>query len=199
MASSKKKRAPTQDDRRERLLHRIEEIFLRDGFRRVTVADLAATLHCSRRSVYELAASKEDLFMLVLDRVLGRIERAGRAAAAAAKGTGNKITAFIQPGLTELRSATPTFFADIAAHPPAQGLLKRHQDGRERELCKLIERGVRNGECRRVHAEVAAQALLAAYRAITSSSFLSNVDISLSDAVSEGRDLFLYGLLHPEN
>ena len=185
-------------ERRERLLHRIEEIFLRDGFRRVTIAELAATLHCSRRAVYQLADSKEALFMVVLDRVLGRIERTGREAAAGAEGTGDKIAAFIEPGLTELRSATPTFFADIAAHPPAQQLLTRHQDARERELCKLIERGVRSGECRRVHAEVAAQALLAAYRAITSPAFLSNVDISLTDAVGEGRDLFLYGLLHPE-
>ncbi|HET9063075.1 MAG TPA: TetR/AcrR family transcriptional regulator [Candidatus Binatia bacterium] len=198
MASSKKKPGRGAEDRHERLLHRIEEIFLRDGFRRVTVAELAATLHCSRRAVYQIAESKEDLFVLVLDRVLGRIEHAGGAAATAAAGAGNKITAFIQPGLTELRNATPTFFADIAAHPPAQKLLKRHQDTRERELCKLIERGVRSGECRRVHAEVAAQALLAAYRAITSPAFLSNVDISLMDAVGEGRDLFLYGLLHPE-
>lgn len=199
MASSKKKPGRGADDRRERLLHRIEEIFLRDGFRRVTVAELAATLRCSRRAVYQIAASKEDLFVLILDRVLARIERNGRAAAATAKGAGNKITAFIQPGLTELREATPVFFADIAAHPPAQKLLKKHQDTRERELCKLIERGVRSGECRRVHAEVAAQALLAAYRAITSPDFLSNVDISLSDAVGEGRDLFLFGLLHPED
>ena len=36
-------------------------------------------------------------------------------------------------------------------------------------------------------------------RAITNSSFLSNVDISLTDAVGEGRDLFLFGLLHPED
>jgi len=128
-----------------------------------------------------------------------RIERCGHDAAAAEEDTGNKIAAFIQPGLTELRNATPAFFADIAAHPPAQRLLAQHQDTRERELCKLIERGVRRGECRRVHAEVAAQALLAAYRAITSPAFLSNVDISLTDAVGEGRDLFLYGLLHPED
>ena len=180
------------------MLHRIEEIFLRDGFRRVTVAELAATLRCSRRAVYQIADSKEDLFVLVLDRVLGRIEKRGRDAAIAVEGTGNKIAAFIQPGLTELTNATPVFFADIAAHPPAKRLLARHQDTRERELCKLIERGVRSGECRRVHAEVAAQALLAAYRAITSPVFLSNVDISLTDAVGEGRDLFLFGLLHPE-
>ena len=197
MASSKNKPGPAED-RRERLLHRIEEIFLRDGFRRVTIAELAATLRCSRRAVYQIAESKEDLFVLVLDRVLGRIERSGHDAAAAEEDTGNKIAAFIQPGLTELRNATPAFFADIAAHPPAQRLLAQHQDTRERELCKLIERGVRRGECRRVHAEVAAQALLAAYRAITSPAFLSNVDISLTDAVGEGRDLFLYGLLHPE-
>jgi hypothetical protein len=76
--------------------------------------------------------------------------------------------------------------------------LKQHQDGREKELCKLIERGVRSGECRRIHAELAAQAVLAAYRAVTEPVFLASVDASLTEAVEETRDLFLYGLLHPE-
>jgi AcrR family transcriptional regulator len=197
MASSKKKPRPG-DDRREQLLHSIEGIFLREGFRRVTIAELAATLRCSRRAVYQLAASKEELFLLMLQRLLHRIEHSGRDAATRAEGTGNKITAFIQPGLTELTNATRAFFTDIDAYLPAARLLKHHQDMRERELCKLIERGVRSGECRRVHAEVAAQAVLAAYRAITSSVFLSNVDISLTDAILETRDLFLHGLMHPE-
>jgi AcrR family transcriptional regulator len=198
MASSKKI-APPADDRRDELLDRIEHTFLREGFRRVTIGELAARLRCSRRAIYELASSKEALFVKILDRVLTRIERMGREATGGARGVGDKILAFIEPGLTELVDAAPVFFADIASYPTAERRLRKHQDMRERELCKLIERGVRDGECRRIHAEVAAHALLAAYRAITGPAFLSNVDVSLADAVSEARDLFLFGLLHPED
>jgi hypothetical protein len=54
---------------------------------------------------------------------------------------------------------------------------------------------VRAGECRKVHAQLAAQAMLAAYRAVTDPKFLSGVDASIGEAVGEVRDLFLYGLL----
>jgi AcrR family transcriptional regulator len=198
LASSQEKKQAA-DGRHEILLQGLEEIFLGEGFRRVTIAELAARLQCSRRSLYELAESKEALFLAVLGRVLSRIERGGRAAAATAKAAGDKIPAFIEPGLTELRNATSSFFADIASYPPAAKRLRDHQAVREQELCALIERGVRSGQCRRIHAEVAACALLAAYRAITEPAFLSNVDVSLREAVEEARDLFLYGLLHPDD
>ena len=57
------------------------------------------------------------------------------------------------------------------------------------------ERERRDGECRDIHSEVAAQAMLAAYRSITSPEFLMSVDVSLRDALREIQDLFLYGLL----
>lgn len=198
MASSKKEASPGKA-RQERLLQRIEAVFLREGFRRVTVGELAARMRCSRRTLYELAPSKEALFMAVLDRVLTRIDVTGRDAADAADGLGAKITALIEPGLSLLADATSAFFADIASHPRAARRLRRHQDARQRALCELIERGVRDGECRPVHGDLAAHAVLSTYRAITEPEFLSRVDLSLGEAVAETRDLFLHGLLHPED
>jgi AcrR family transcriptional regulator len=198
MPSSEKK-PNVAKARRESLLRRIEAVFLREGVRALTVGELAARLRCSRRAFYELAASKEELFVVVLDRVLTRIDRGGRAAADAATGVGDKIAAFIEPGVVELAAATPSFFADIAAHPVASRRLRKHQDARQRALRALIEQGVRSGECRKLHAELAAHAVLAAYRAVTDASFLSKMDLSIPEAVRETCDLFLQGLLHPED
>lgn len=205
MASGKGKRivartgAQPPAPRRDELFDALEEIFVREGYRRVTVGELAARLRCSRRSLYELADSKEDLFLAVLERVLSRIERRGREAAQRAGKAGDRITAFIRPGLEELGSATPAFFADIAGLPAATRRLALHQDSRQHGLRELIAKGVRAGECRKVHAQLAAQAMLAAYRAVTDAGFLAGVDASIGEAVGEVRDLFLFGLVHPND
>lgn len=184
--------------RREQLLEGLERIFIPEGYRRVTVGELAARLRCSRRSLYELAESKEKLFLLVVERVLSRIERRGQEAARKGTSAVEKLAGLMRPGLEELNSATPAFFADIERLPAARRRLARHQDSRQRELRDLIEKAVRAGECRNVHAHLAAQAMLAAYRAVTDSRFLSDVDASIGEAVGEVRDLFLYGILQPD-
>ena len=181
--------------REEELLTGLERIFLHEGFRRITVGELASRLHCSRRSLYNLAQSKEGLFVLVLDRLLKRIERMGRAAVERRVSNHERIAGFVWPGLTETAEASPAFFADVASLSAAQRRLEQHQESRRRQLRDLIHAGTRTGECRSVHPEVGAHMMLAAYRSVTDPAFLVTVDVSTGDAIREAHDLLLYGLL----
>ena len=47
--------------RREELLDELMELLLTEGFAGFTLDDLAARLRCSKRTLYALAASKEQL------------------------------------------------------------------------------------------------------------------------------------------
>ena len=190
---------PGAGSRSDELLDRLEAIFLREGFRRVAIGELATRLRCSRRSLYELAASKNELFELILDRILRRIDASGRAAAADAGSFEEKVTAFIEPGITELRGASPAFFADIAGLPAARDRLTSHQEDRKLQLEKIFAAGIRAKVFRKMHPAVAARALVAAYRAVTDGRFLSDVDVTSTEAIREVESLFLHGLLHPED
>ena len=185
--------------RADDLLERLEGIFLREGFRRVTIGELARRLRCSRRSLYELAGSKPELFALVLDRVLRRIEAAGRSAAAAAESFEDRLSAFLEPGIAELRGASAAFFADIAGLPSARDCLAAHQQTRKLQLEKILAAGKRARAFRKVHPGVAAPAMVAAYRAVTDAAFLASIDVTLTEAIREVEGLFLHGLLHPED
>ncbi len=66
--------------RREEILDAVEEIFQKEGFRRVTIGELSTRLRCSRRAFYELAGTKEEVFLLVLKRLLARIRQDGEEA-----------------------------------------------------------------------------------------------------------------------
>ena len=68
--------------RHRQVLDQLEQLFLEEGFAGISVRELAANVGCSRRTLYELAPSKDELVLVVLDRFLhrvGRTARAGRA------------------------------------------------------------------------------------------------------------------------
>lgn len=163
----------------------------------MTVGDLARRLRCSRRTLYALAPSKQALFLAVLDRLLLRIERLGREAAHRTADPRDRITAFLEPGLSELRTGTPALFEDIAGFPPARRRLDAHQASRREQLRALVDDGVASGAYRPVNAMLAAQLMVAAYRAVTDPEFLCTVDATLPEAVRQGEHLLLHGLLHP--
>jgi AcrR family transcriptional regulator len=117
-AASRPVSSQPYSEREENILDGLEEIFLQEGFRRVGVGELAARLHCSRRTLYQLAPSKERLFLLVLSRLLLRVREMGWKAYQSATPLQDHIVRGGAPGVTELREASTLFSADITSFPP---------------------------------------------------------------------------------
>lgn len=189
--------APKQSPRGTALLNSLEEIFLGEGFRRVTVGELAARLHCSRTTLYALAPSKEGLFLRVLERLLARIRQRGQAAAAEQADVRNRIVAHLLPGAREMRAASGLFFSDIASLPAARKLLTDHQRARREEMAAIIDEGIRSGAFRGVHTSLVADVLLVAIQRVMDADVLAENQIAAGEAIAEIEDLFLHGLLHP--
>lgn len=182
--------------RSAQLLDGLEDIFLREGFRRVTVGELAARLRCSRHTLYQLAAGKDALVIRVLDRLLSRIRRIGTEAAAARSDLRERIVALVEPGVSELRHASNLFFSDVAGLPAAKRLLDHHQAARRAQAQELIDAGIRQGTFRGLNSHLAAEVILAAVQRIMEPAFLVDVRLSPSEAIREAEELLLHGLLH---
>lgn len=200
MRASEKRRRPAvaaPSPRGDQILRGLEALFLAEGFRRLPVAELAARLRCSRRTLYELAPSKEALFLRVLDRLLARIRRRGHEAAIARASLRERLIACLAPGVDELREASDRFFADVESHPPARKMLEAHQAQRIEELRRLIEQGIRERAFRGIHAQLVAEVILVAVQHVMSPHFLTQADLSASESIAEVEDLILHGLLHP--
>lgn len=178
----------------EQILEGLEEIFLREGFRKIAVGDLVARLHCSRQTLYRLAENKDALVLQVLERRLARIRRKGAEAVAARRDVRERIIALVEPGVTELRGASQSFFADVAAFPAAKRLLQQHQIARRKEAEALIRAGIRQGVFRRFDSRLAAEVFFASVRRVMDPAFLAEVGLSPSDAIRQAEDLLLGGL-----
>ena len=184
--------------RTERLLEALEEIFLLEGFRRIRVGELAARLHCSRRALYELAASKDDLFLLVLGRLLERIRRHGEAAAEAIKNPAARIEAYLSPGIREIARTRNTLFVDIASFLPAKRLLDDHQRRRMEGVREIVVDGARRGVFRGLDPHLVAEVFTHAYRRVSQPDFLAAARLSITEAYAELSRLLRHGLLHAE-
>lgn len=169
------------------------EALLRDGeLTSLTIGEMAARLECSRRTLYELAPSKDQLILLVLDRVLHRI---GEAAIAAVD--------FGAPAAVQLRQFTTAGIGYVFRSSEAHDLdevagARRLRDTHHRFAATLIERivagGIDRGELRRVDASVAASVILASAVHLASPDVLDDLGMSLEDALVEMLDVVLGGL-----
>lgn len=183
------RRARPTTPRQERLLDALENLFLDEGFREVTVAALAQRLRCSRRGFYELAPSKEALFLRVFDRYLKRLREAGRRAAHGLPAD-EAIGAYLAPALEAARKLSTRLMGDVQSCPPARALWERHTRERMTGLQALIDDCVRTNVFRGVDPYLVAEVMSASLRRIGEPDFLTKAGLSYRDAVQE-----LYGLL----
>lgn len=187
----------SRGDRRSELLESLEEVFLKEGFRAVTIAELATRMRCSRRTFYDLAPSKQELFLLVLDRLLSRIRALGDEAAQEVSDPGERLKAFLRPGFMETLQASNAFFDDIGSFPRARRMMEAHQASRAQEAQRIIEDGVRRGRLRPVNPYLVSEAARVVARRLKEPEFLREASVSASEAFREWTDLLLGGLLIP--
>lgn len=192
-AVSSRRRASPLTPRQERVLDALENLFLEEGFREVTVAELAKRLHCSRRSFYELAPSKEALFLRVFDRYLRRLRDAGNRNAEGLRAE-EAIAAYLAPALDAARKLSTRLMADVQSYPPARTMWERHTRERMMGLQALIDDCVRTKVFRGVDPYLVAEVMSASLRRIGEPDFLTKAGLSYRDAVRKLYALLLRGL-----
>ena len=189
---------PVLPPRARRTFEALEDILLREGFRRVSVGELATRLRCSRRTLYELAPTKEDLFVRVVDGFLHGIRRKGDEAARTATDFPARIERYLAPGISETARAANVFFADVASLPATRRLLDAHQKMRIAGLRDMIAAGARRGIFRGLDPYLVAEVFTGAYRRVSQPDFLASANLSMAEAYAEVGRLLRHGLLHPD-
>jgi AcrR family transcriptional regulator len=133
--------------RHREVLDLLEVHFLENGFSGATVAALASAVGCSRRTLYELAPSKEDLVLTVLDRFLHRVGRSAIDAIDPATPATVQLRAYFLGGI-ELHRLTTVFSEELTDLAGAQRLLASHFRHVTRVVERLVGEGIARGELR---------------------------------------------------
>ncbi len=140
-----RRREESLTDRQRQILDQLGTMF-DDGFAQITMAELAATLSCSLRTLYSLADSRDELVLMVVDRNLWRIGRAARDAIDPGMAPLDALRAYLGAATVAVSGATPAFTRDLEAVEAARRLRAGHNHYLFAVTRTLLELAVEQGE-----------------------------------------------------
>jgi len=112
-------------ERQRDLLDQLGDLF-DGGFAHLTMADIAAHLNCSLRTLYSLAPSRDELVLTVVDRNLWRVGRSAMGAVETDMVPLEAITTYLRTANVAVANTTEAFARDLETVPAAQRLSDDH-------------------------------------------------------------------------
>jgi AcrR family transcriptional regulator len=179
--------------RRAELLDELVTLVLAEGFIPFTLDDLARRLHCSKSTLYGLAASKEQLVVAVVKRFFQRATAAVEARAAVPADHREQISAYLLAVAEQLQPASPAFFADVATFAPAREIYERNTRSAAARVQQLVSAGRDAGTIRPVHASFVGAAVASVMAAIHRGEITAVTGLDDAAAYRELADLVVAG------
>ncbi len=186
-------RKPLLDD--EQFFEELTQLFLLEGMSNLTVADIAARLRCSRRRLYALAATKEELFHAIAQRHFDHVLDESDAALKQADDLPRVMATYLEIGAQASSRFSMQFLRDLEGSEQGRVLFDDYQLQRTTRLCELIDQGVASGVFVRCHGLVVAEFIRGAARQIRSPDFLARAGVTMNEAFHEFYRILLGGLL----
>lgn len=180
--------------RQREILDDLDLIIFNEGFSRTTVKEIAERLRCSRRTLYELAPSRDELVLIVIDRHLHDLGRLATLAIESIDDPADQLETFMVTGASQTRRTTIDFRQDIAAFPAGQRLINAHFQYGSAIVAQLIADGIERGRFRNVSPMLIAEIIDASLERFQNPAVLEEQDTTFSEAVEEMTSLILAGL-----
>jgi AcrR family transcriptional regulator len=182
-------------ERGRELLDQLEALIVAEGFAGLTVKDIAARLRCSRSTLYELAPTKDELVLIVVDRRLRRIGRLKQARLAELDDHEDKIKMVISSKFVELQESSLRFMEDVDRTPAVRRLINEHFRYGVALLREVIDDGIAAGRFRRLHSLIVAETIDAALERIQRPDLLRDTGVTFDVATVELMELLCAGLV----
>ena len=103
-------------------LEALEALILAEGFSRLNVSEIAARLSCSKRTLYELAPSKNRLVLKVLDDFFSRIRQEADHATDNTMDPERQVFEYLQVAVRVAERLSQAVVADIHEWEPARAI-----------------------------------------------------------------------------
>lgn len=188
-------------DREEALTARQREILddlsrlFEHGWANLTMADLAARLNCSLRTLYELAPTRDELVLTVVDRNLWHVGHGAMNSVSTAElGPLDTIRAYLRAATVAVGTISPEFARDLAAMPAAQAVEDAHNDYLVAVTRSLLDLAVARGDIDPVDTAAVARTIAGLGRDFSRPEVMASLGSSPKDAADSIVDVVLRGL-----
>jgi AcrR family transcriptional regulator len=128
------------------VLDELEEKPLRDGLADLTMAEIAALVGCSLRTLYGIAPSKDELLLTIVDRRLHRIGRSAIEGLDASMSALDALRAYLQAANEAVQPEAVVLAADLAKVAGAGRLFDAHEAYLIAVTRNLLDRAVADAQ-----------------------------------------------------
>lgn len=184
---------PTMTD--SEFMEALVELVRREGIRHLTIGEMASRLRCSRRRLYSIARTKEDIFCAAVEHHFKSLLDEGEALIEGSKDIIETVVAYQGVGVRASARVSAQFIKDVENSERARASFDAYQKARAAGLVRIIDQGVQEGRFVPCHGLLVSEALLGAAIRIRRSSFLEEANLSMEEAFEEFYRIFLGGLL----
>jgi AcrR family transcriptional regulator len=185
--------------RQQELLDGLTDL-LADGFSHLTMADIAAELGCSLRTLYGIADSRDRLVLAACDRSLWATGRRARAALEAdpAAPPLELVRRYLHAATEAVSATTRQFATDLAALPGGPELQRAHADHVVAITRELLEISRERGDVGDVDTTAVARAMAGVSTLFVDPDVISSLAGGPKTAADGIVDLILRGLRAPD-
>lgn len=176
---------PRLTSRQTELRGALVDLVVAEGFRHLTLDDVAARLNCSKRTLYALAASKEQLAVLAVREFFRLATEQVEDAIARTRNPATRVTRYLEAVAEALRPAGRAFRDDVAGFAPANEIYEQNTLAATQRVRELIDSGTADGAFRRVPAAFVGEVVTATMRRIHSGEIRRATGLSDADAYAE--------------
>lgn len=180
-------------ERQRQILDELGSLFEK-GFADLTMADLAASLNCSLRTLYGLAPSRDELVLTVVDR---NVRKVGRSAIAAIKpdmAPLDAVRAYLSAATVAVSDMTEEFARDLADMPAGRRLNREHSDYLVAVTGRLLDLAVERGDIGDVDTAAVARVIAGLGRDFAAPQVMPTLRSSPKEAADAVVEIVLAGL-----
>lgn len=179
------------------LLDELEGCVASESLSDLTMAEIAAKLNCSLRTLYAIAPSKDELILTIVDRRLRRIGRAAIEPLDASMAPLDALRVYLRAANRAVQPESVALADELADLPGAQRLLDVHENYVVAVTSKLLDRAVANGEIRAVDTAAVAHVLGGLGREFARPDVADIAEASPKETADAITEIILRGLASP--
>jgi AcrR family transcriptional regulator len=179
------------------LLDELEEQMRAGALAELTMAQIAAKLGCSLRTLYGIASSKDELLLTVVDRRLYRIGRAAIATLEASMSPLDKVRTYLEAANEAVQPEALAMSTNFERLTGSQHLFGAHESYLMAVTQSLLDRAVEEGEIGPVDTAAVAHVLGGLGREFARPEVAQMVEASPKDTADALVDVILRGLPRP--
>ena len=194
-------RPDVSEERRPQIVEAATRVFIRKGYRKTSMPDVAHEAGLSIGGVYWYFKSKDEIVLAILGQCfqsdLEALKTLLNADAPATQRVKSFVTSYIE-SYTEYAWLNPIgiqFYAESVHDPKVRGFIQQYLSHYRQALVTLIEQGIRNGEFRPVDPVDTANAILGLEEGLSLLLVADPEGVDWKKSFQTGVELLLAGLI----